>query len=150
MCKGCHVVLVRARIKSLTALSRAVKRLGGQLNLNQRQYRWWGSWLDDYHKDDAAYKQGVAAADYGKCDHAIVFEGVNYEIGVVKQDDGFNLVFDFMDDQLIGRLGGNGAPKLLQSYAVEAAIEQAQQQCQVVTESVLADGSIQLRIQVQE
>jgi hypothetical protein len=150
MCKSCHVVLVRACIRNIDVLERAVKRLGGALHRNKTTFNWWGRWVDDYHENDAAYNHGVRPEEYGKCDHCISFPDCTYEIGLVRQGEGYSLVFDFIQSKLRDRIGGKEAGKLLQAYAVEAAIEQARNNCQTFTENVLEDGTIQLRVQVQE
>ena len=80
MCKGCHVVAVKGKVKSLSALVAACKRLGGELRVGQENYRWYGQWVNDYHKADA-YRQGISTEDHGKCDHAIHFAGIDYEVG---------------------------------------------------------------------
>jgi hypothetical protein len=151
MCKGCHVVVCKVRVKSLIALAKAVQRLGGELKLHQKTYKWFGRWVDDYHKEDAAYKQGVATDDYGRCDHAIHFPGCRYEMGLIADGDGYKLIFDFIDGNLTHTVGGRGADKLMQMYAVEAAREQAAMNCHNITgESVMDNGTIQLHIEVSE
>ena len=48
------------------------------------------------------------------------------------------------------RIGNENAHKLMQAYAVEACIEQAAMQCSPCIETLLEDGSIRLRVSVQE
>lgn len=150
MCKGCHVVVVGTRVKSLAALKAACARLGFAFAEGQGTYKWFGRWVNDYHADDAAYKQGVAVEDYGKCEHAIKVPGCEYEVGVVRRGDEYGLIFDCFDGHLTRALGGKGMPRLLQAYAAEAAIEQARFGCTTFSEQTLEDGSIQLRVRVNE
>lgn len=89
----------------------------------QTHYEWFpGGWQDDYSKEDAAYKNGIDVADYGRCEHAIKLEGCAYEIGVVKRKDGagYSLVWDFYGPgRKINEYLGNDAEKLLVEYQKE-------------------------------
>jgi len=153
MCDSCHVVCVGVEVKSLDALEAACKRLGFELRRGQTRYKWYGRWVNDYHEADAAYKHGIATEDYGHCDHAIHVPGAHYEVGVVAAKDGagFQLIWDFVDGGLREALGGETAPRLIQAYAVEQARLTALQQGHTVnSETVPEDGTIELRVFLQE
>lgn len=90
---------------------------------NQKTWAWYGKWVGDYDASDAAYKLGIETKDYGTCEHAIKVDGSNYEIGVMKRNDGkgWSLVFDFFghNGQQIQKVVGTGAEKLSVEYQRE-------------------------------
>lgn len=97
-----HMAAVDLHVKNLQDLQQACEMLGLQLNLNQTNWRWFNSWVDDYNREDAAYKAAmIKPEEYGKCaEHVITIPGNNecYEIGVVRRRDGLPgwvLVYDF-------------------------------------------------------
>lgn len=118
-----HVVCSKIIITDLDILRRAVERLGKlKWNPDKKTFHWYGTWVNDYHKDDAAYKNGIDTEDYGKCDVCLQMEGVQYEIGVMRRNDGqgWSLVWDYVDDgyklqDVIGKAG----EKLMALYAEE-------------------------------
>jgi len=101
-----HVVAVDFAVDSLDHLAVAAEACGCELIRNQKTWKWYGKWMNDYDSDDAAYKKiGIKPEDYGKCEHAIRVKGDKdaYEVGVVKNPTGpgYRLVWDFF--------GGSGA-----------------------------------------
>jgi hypothetical protein len=115
-----HVACVDIVIKDLEALKIACERLGWQLVKGAKTYEWYGRWVNDYDKADAAYKHGVKTEDYGKCDHKIKIPGVKYEIGLMEQPDkSYKAIFDFYSHELKEAVGGQSCPKLKQLYGVE-------------------------------
>jgi hypothetical protein len=128
-----HVAKVDTVILDLELLKQAAKACGLEFRENQKTYRWYGRWVNDYHGADAAYKQGIDPKNYGKCTHAIAVRGnpSAYEIGVVKNPtgDGYLLIWDFYAggyglQDCIGRDGS----KLLDQYSKLATIQHAEQQ----------------------
>lgn len=123
-----HVSALETRVNDLDCLDRACKELGTvELIRNQKTYKWFGQWVQDYHGDDAAYKRGIDPKDYGKCEHAIRVKGNNqaYEVGVARNKDGeLVLVYDFW-------AGGHGLQKaigasgelLRREYALQCGIK---------------------------
>lgn len=95
----------------------------------QRTWTWWGTWANDYHEVDAAYKQGIPVEDYGESEHAIKVKGTAYEIGVVKRRDGngHSLVFDFYGSsgRRIVDVVGKTCEKLLTEYHRQVAMKHA-------------------------
>src|SRR5690606_3373765 len=98
-----------------------------KFNKDQRNWRWFGKWVNDYHEEDAAYRR-VNPKEFGKCQHAISIPGDNhaYEIGVIQDPEdpnAFRLLFDFYGQQgrKIEKIVGKQALKLAQYYQVECA-----------------------------
>lgn len=119
---SCGKGRIRDHVTDLQALKLACHELGLELCLGQAEYKWFGNWVNDYSRDDAAYKNGVKPEDYGKCTHAIRVKWTPeeeiqygrhpnerpYEAGLVKMEDGsFAVVFDHWS-------AGKGAKKLAQ------------------------------------
>ena|SRR3990167_160019 len=139
-----HVVEIDVQIKDLDALAAAAKRLGLQLVLGQKTYRWYGRWVGDH-----PLPKGITQEELGKCEHALTQPGnqAGYEVGVVKRKDGkgYTLLWDFWS----GGYGlqakiGDGAQKLRQRYAAEVSIKNARRQGFSVKETVGQDGRIRL------
>lgn len=142
-----HMVCIKTKIRDLRAAALAAKRMGGTLDVNKKTFEWFNRWMDDYSKEDAAYKHGIDTKDYGKCDACINFEGINYGVGLVKTEEGdYKIVFDFYDRALKEKMGGQGAEAFLQSYAAEKCKLEAARQGHKVHETKAADGSIILKI----
>jgi hypothetical protein len=127
-----HVATVAPVIKNLDALERACEELGLVLKRGQRTHKWYGTWVQDYNAEDAAYRHGIRPEDYGKCEHAI---GVKdnpdaYEIGLVPnpQGEGYKMAFDFWAGGrgLIDKIGGKNAEALCQEYGVQVALQEVQ------------------------
>jgi hypothetical protein len=143
-----HVATVELEIKDIDALEIAAKELGLELMRNQKTYRWYGRWVQDYHGNDAAYKHGIKPENYGKCEHALRIKGdtSGYEIGVARNEAGqLQLIWDFYGSgqRLVEKIGKD-AGKLTQLYACEVATKQAKKQGFAVQKKVLANGKLQL------
>lgn len=125
-----HVISAKGIYEDLDILQIALKKFPQfQWREGQKTHVWFGEWVDDYRAADAAFKSGIKPEDYGKCDHAIHMNGVNYEIGVVKRADGlgYSLVWDFFSDgQRISDYIGQGGEKLLVAYEEEVLRQGAQ------------------------
>ena len=96
-----HMAAIDLEITDLDALGAACGHLGLELVRGQTTWKWWGSWANDYHAQEAAYNFGVKPEEYGKCaEHVIRMVGDSeaYEIGVVRRRDGkpgYILLYDF-------------------------------------------------------
>lgn len=116
-----HVVSSEVVCTDLEILKRAVATFPElEWREGQKKYTWYGAWVQDYHKDDAAYKRGIDPKDYGKCESAIHMDGVHYEIGVCKRNDGagYSLVWDFVGDgRKLSECIGKNAEKLMSKYS---------------------------------
>ena len=119
-----HVADVDIKIRDLDALKIAVTRMGGQLMRDQKTHQWYGRFLNDWQSDRAAARRRDAST-FGTCDHAVRFDGINYEIGLVKEADGsFTAIYDTYGgsgshdgQKLEAACGGAGLPTLKNEYA---------------------------------
>lgn len=133
-------------ITSLDALEEAAKRIGLELRRGQTTYKWWGHSECDY-----PIPAGFTEEDLGKCDHALVptkLIHLGYEIGVCRRRDGregFTLLWDFVDDNLVRTIGQDGG-KLKQAYSTVMAIRQARQMGFQVSEHLQANGIVRLEL----
>ena len=119
-----HVVASGVIITDIDCLRAAVaKVMGLHWKENQKTWKWYGKWVNDYSAADAAYKLGIDTKDYGKCEHAISVNGSGYEIGIMKRKDGkgYSLVFDFfgVNGRNIQKVVGDGCEKLMVEYQRE-------------------------------
>ena len=119
-----HVVASGVIITDIDCLRAAVAKVKGlKWKENQKSWKWYGTWVNDYNKADAAYKLGIDTRDYGKCDHAISVDGSDYEIGIMKRTDGkgWSPVFDFFgsNGHRIQAVVGDGCEKLMVEYQRE-------------------------------
>lgn len=150
-----HVATVDVQIKDLDCLRKACGRLGLEWKENQGTFKWFGRWMNDYAKQDAAYKHGFKPEDYGKCTHAIGVPGNSsaYEIGVVAKEDGsFGLLWDFyrgghgLMECVSSEANKEGVGKLLQAYAIEVAKKSAKKQGFAVKEVLGSNGQVKLQL----
>jgi len=128
-----HVTTIDLKISDLNALAKACERLGLELKLGQKNFKWYGQYMGDYRENI-----GVRPADYGKCDHAIAVKNAaknTYEIGVIREGDSFKLAWDFWHGghglvEKISYAGATGkdANKLRDWYAAEVAARQMRKQ----------------------
>jgi len=147
-----HVVTMKVRVTDLDCLERAADRLGLELVRGQKTYRWFGKWVNDYHAEDAAYRDGVDPSQYGKCDHVLRVRGVSgaYEVGLVDDGEGgFRVIYDFYNGGfgLMGHIGDGekDCNKLMREYSKQVAIDQLEEQGFVFdSEEVSEDGSVEL------
>lgn len=130
-----HNEVIELEVTDLKTLSNTAKRLGGQLILNQKEYKWFGRNVGDY-----PLPEGIAVADLGKCEHAIKFPGIEYEVGVIKsktQKGAYSLLWDFWDNNLKNKMGGSKAIDFVQHYTMEKATQAAMSKGRLCRESVI-------------
>jgi hypothetical protein len=145
-----HIADVRMEIKDLAALKIAVEALDGTLVLGQKTHKWYGKFLNDWQSERAAVNRRDSAT-FGTCDHAIKFDGINYEIGVVASANGYELIYDTFgsgedhDGKKLEEKLGVGLPKLKQSYGVEVTKRQLSRQGYRVTTINNANGTISVK-----
>lgn len=142
------------------AIEAAIASLSDKLEFvyGQKTYRWVGQWYNDYHAEDAAYKQGVKVKDYGKCEHVIRFrdDPDAAEIGLVRLPNGMLApVFDTYASrghELEEIVGGYGAPRLTHQFAVAKVIAAAKLNAKHTVKRVekLADGRTRILIGVRQ
>ena len=81
---------------------------------------------------------------FGTCEHAITFAGIDYEIGVVKDGESYELIYDTYGGALEQKLGV-GLPKLKQGYGVEVTKRQLSRQGYRVTTISNPNGTISVK-----
>lgn len=150
-----HVVSMKVKVNNLAALRAACAELGLEFLEGQRNYKWYGQFVGDYTRQDAALRNGIDVKDYGRnASHVLAVKGNRdaYQVGVVAVGDAgeYQLVWDNWQGGrgLSAAIGAQGE-KLQQSYAVHAATMALQAQGHVVTSRQrLKDGRLQLRAMV--
>lgn len=140
-----HVVKMKVKVMNLEIMEKVCERMGGTFKRNQRSYKWFNRWVDDYSAEDAAYRQGVKPEDYGKCLHAISFKDCQYEVGLIaSQDgDGYELIYDVWDKSLAVKMGVE-AKAFEAAYAIEGFIYAANESAYDVIETVNEQGEVVL------
>ena len=121
-----HISKIELEVNDLGTLGNACSRLGLELIKGQKTFKWFGS-------------------EDGKCDHAIRVPKANYEIGVIKAGNAFELQCDYYD-QAIGKAIGQKGGLLKQAYAVERTRAEARRKGYTVIEKTTPQG---IRLQVQ-
>ncbi|MGA2958123.1 MAG: hypothetical protein ABSF48_20650 [Thermodesulfobacteriota bacterium] len=119
-----HISKIELQVNDLGTLRRACSRLGLELIKGQKTFKWF--------------------AQDGKCDHAIKIPGANYEIGVLKAGNAFELNCDYYDP-IIGKAIGTNGGLLKQAYAVERTKSEARRKGYTVIERTTESG---VRLQV--
>lgn len=137
-----HVATVKTEVNDLGALKTAVEELGGVFVENQRTYRWYGRSMGDY-----PLPEGFTEAELGHCEHAIRVPGVGYEVGVVKKNGTYRLLYDFWGpgEGLHEKFGTN-LTRLTQMYGVHKATAEAKRKGFSVRRQTLPGGVIRLNI----
>lgn len=124
-----HVFGGTVVINDIEALVEAIAKFPRlKFKRDQKTYRWYGAWMNDYSANDAAYKNGIDPKDYGKSEHAIEVNGSSYDVGVVKRKDGkgYTLVWDFYGTGgNINHTIGASAEKLMKEYNRAVIMKQA-------------------------
>jgi hypothetical protein len=121
-----HISKIELQVNDLSTLRRACSRLGLELIQGQKTFKWYGQ--------------------DGRCDHAIKVPGANYEIGVLKVGDVFELNCDYYD-LVIGKMIGKNGGLLKQAYAVERTKSEARRKGYTVIEKITESGvRLQVRI----
>lgn len=147
-----HVADVDIKIRDLDACEAAVKRLGGQLMRGQKTHKWYGRFLNDWNSQSAAVNRRDPKT-FGKCDHAIKFPGINYEIGLVREEDGsYTPVYDSYGHggghdggKITQLLGGLQLPKLKDEYAAAVTTRMLARKGFRVTRTTGKNGEIVLK-----
>ncbi len=109
-----HIARIELEIKSLEDLKSACNRLGLKFCENEKSYKWFGRWVGD-----EPLPEDVREEDLGKCDHMIHVPGAQYQIGIVKKDSQYRLLWDSWQSGGLEKILGRNAGLLKQAYAVE-------------------------------
>ena len=110
-----HIAKIELEIKDLEALKEACHRLGFQLKMNQKQYTWYGKWISQ-----EPLPEGIIENELGRCDHAIHIPSAVFEIGVVRKNDKYILLWDSWIGGGLQKHIGKDAGILKQAYALES------------------------------
>ena len=103
-----HISKIEVEIQSLEDLKAACQELGFRFMENQKTHKWYGT-----------NKESENGTEFGKCDHAIKVPKCKYEIGVVKNGNHYNLLWDsYYTGGLVERIGKD-AGLLKQAYSVQ-------------------------------
>jgi hypothetical protein len=116
-------------------LKTACQQLGFEFVRDQKTFQWYGL----ARKDDPV-SQKTAMEKLSKCDHAIRVPGCQYEVGVVKQEKRYALLWD---DYRAGGLTdkiGTDAGRLKQAYTIARVRREAHQKGYRVRECKLDRG----------
>lgn len=68
-----HVVTLDIQVSDFEMADQGALRCG-LIGIKFRKALDWGAWLNDYHGEDAAYKNGYDPEDYGNCEFCLVSE----------------------------------------------------------------------------
>lgn len=91
----------------MACLAAACESLGLELKVDQKSYKWYGS-------------------KPNPCDHAIAIKGKkgNYEVGLVKKGDHFELECDYHDHALT-KLVGKNCENITNAYTLNVTVKAA-------------------------
>lgn len=142
-----HIAEIELDVTDLETLAEAAARVGLELALGQRTYRWFGQSVGDY-----PLPHGFTVDDLGRCEHALRVPEPHprgappYEIGVVRRRDerpGYLLLWD----SWLGGYGlearvGKECVTLRQQYAAAMTRREAARQGFAIHEQSAEDGSI--------
>jgi hypothetical protein len=109
-----HIAKIELEITDLATLKLACERLGLEFMEKQTTYSWYGTLIGD-----TPLPEGITTSDLGKCDHAIRVPGAQYEIGIVKRDRKYILLWDFWHQGGLEQKLGKNAGRLKQAYTIE-------------------------------
>lgn len=130
-----HISKIEIEIRDLEALKQACNRLGFHFMNNQKRYQWYGKWVGN---EPLPY--GISEEDLGKCDHAIHVPAAAFEIGVVKRDNSYILLWDSWIGGGLQKHIGKDAGLLKQTYALESVKREARSKKYRFTEKRMKHG----------
>lgn len=138
-----HVTKIAVSINDLESLKQAAHEMGGLFIEGKTTYGWFGRHVGDY-----PLPEGITKEQLGKCSHAIMLPGCQYEIGVVQMPDGnYTLLYDFWGPgQQLKKQFGDNLKGLVQMYSVYRATNVALKKGYKVKRSVSDNGSIKLQV----
>lgn len=143
-----HVADVDVKLLDLDDVEAAIKPYGGTLIRGKKTHRWYGRFENDWQDQRAAVNRRDPAT-FGKCDHAISFPGINYEIGLCRNADGsYTPVYDSYgnysthDGQKLEQLLGVGLTKLVDEYGCAVTLRMMAMEGFLAERVVDANGDI--------
>ena len=121
-----HLAKIELEVTDLESLSKACQQIGLNLVIGKKTFRWFNG--------------------DGECSHAFVVPGARYEIGLVLNEDKYELQTDFFDKGIEAAIGKNGG-LLKQGYAVERTRSEALKKGYRVIEKQ-TDNGIRLHVRM--
>ena len=115
-----HISKIELVVNDLAALKEACQNLGFEFREGQRTYTWYGRLVGRF-----ALPEGLTESDLGKCDHAIRIPGATYEVGIVKKEQNYLLLWDEWDKGGLRAKLGHNAGILKQAYALSRVKREA-------------------------
>ena len=122
-----HISKIELEVKDLGTLRQACDRLGLKMIQNQTTFKWYGQ-------------------EEGRCDHAIRVPEAQYEIGVTRTGNLYELQCDYWDPA-IGKAIGQSGGILKQAYAIERTKTEARRKGYTVIEKQ-TDSGVRLHVRV--
>lgn len=124
-----HVASVECRITDLEALKVAADKLGFEFVEDQKTFKWYGRWLNDWSdRSRGAVFKGHNPKTFGKCSHALRLKsrsGMDYEVGIVPApngEEGYDLIYDsYGPGRNLESVGGKDMSKLSNEYLATKA-----------------------------
>lgn len=115
-----HISKIELRINDLDALKRACQRLNLEFRQWQGRFKWYNGKM--------------------QCNHAIAVPDAAYEIGVVRKDNAYELLWDDWGSGGLEQRLGPGAGLLKQAYTVERVRAEARSRNMHLTETHQGNG----------
>jgi len=136
-----HITKIEIEVTDLAALKAACKRLNLQFIENQLTYQWYGERIGN-----DPLPEGIGLEDLGKCDHAIKVPGASYEIGILKQNNRYRLLWDSWKSGGLEQVIGRDAGLLKQAYGIEKTKSEARRKGYSLYETRQENGAITLKV----
>lgn len=147
-----HITTMAVKVTDIEAARLAAQEFGAVLE-RKSTYNWYSRSVGDY-----PLPAGMTVDQLGKCDYVIRIPGVRYEVGLVKQGDGYIFAWDFYGydgnsehdgHKLLRAFGTEGQPergvhKLAQAYSVHAVTRAAKKQGYMVARKQGQNGATRL------
>lgn len=130
-----HIAKIELEIRDLDSLKQACKRLGFHFMENQKHYVWYGKWVGNQ-----PIPEEISEKDLGKCTHAIHVPAAVFEIGIVKKDNSYLLLWDSWIGGGLEKAIGKDAGVLKQAYALESVKREARRKGYRLTEKRMRKG----------
>ncbi len=127
-----HISKIEIEIlQSLEDLKSACREMGFLFMENQKTHKWYGT-----NRESESNSQ----SELGKCDHAIKVHGAKYEIGVVKKDSHWELLWDEYFSGGLEKKVGKNAGLLKQAYSIARIKRESRIKGYRVTQKKVSNG----------
>ena len=121
-----HLATIQLEVTDLDSISKACRQIGLNLIQGKTTFKWFNG--------------------DGECQHAIEVPGARYEIGLILNDDKYELQTDFFDRGIEAAIGKNGG-LLKQRYAIERTKSEAKRKGYRIIEKQ-TDNGIRLHVRM--